>query len=372
MTDYGSYGRGGSSYGAGGSGGYSGDTDELGYGREGFGGQEYRGQGASGYGGRGRSRMSQGSFQGSYQEGQEQRGGLGAGNAYQIAPLVVGGLMAALGLRRGGWLGYGIALAGLGVMQQSFTGKPAIQEWMGLGGDEEGQESRAVTASHSVTINRSPEELYKFWRDFSNLTQVLSNIERIDVIDDRHSHWVAKAPGGMHVSWDAEVTDDQENRRIAWRSQAGADVPNWGHVEFRPAPGGRGTEVHAVIRYEPPAGAIGRMIAKMFGREPQEQMRHDLQQFKRIMETGAGSMGGTGGATTGASGSTTAAMAGASASTGSMGSTGAMGSSGSTGTSATGTGGSTTGGTGSRSSGTAASPGAGGSSASGQTVTGDI
>ncbi len=325
MTDYGSYGRGGSSYGAGGSaqgaGGYGGysDDDEMGYGRESYGG---------GYGGYG-SFGGQGYGQSQGQRAQGQRGGQGTGNAYQMAPLVVGGLMAALGLRRGGWLGYGIALAGLGVMQQSFSGKPAIQEWLGYGDDGD-HEGRAVTASHSVTINRSAEDLYKFWRDFSNLSQVLSNIERIDVIDDRHSHWVAKAPGGMHVSWDAEVTDDQENRRIAWRSQQGADVPNWGHVEFRPAPGGRGTELHAVIRYEPPAGALGRMVAKMFMREPQEQMRMDLQKFKREMETGG--MG-------------TSSSSMASSSTGSTG----------TGTAATGS---------------TATKGA--SSTSGQTVTGDI
>lgn len=312
MTDYGSYGRGGSSYGAGsaqGAGGYGGYSDDDMYGDDGYGTGYggYGSMGGQGYGGQQGSR-------GGRRQGQ-QGGGQGTGNAYQMAPLVVGGLMAALGLRRGGWLGYGIALAGLGVMQQSFSGKPAIQEWMGMGGDDSDQESRAVTASHSVTINKSPEELYKYWRDFSNLAQVLSNIERIDVIDDRHSHWVAKAPGGMHVSWDAEVTDDQPNRRIAWRSQQGADVPNWGHVEFRPAPGGRGTELHAVIRYEPPAGALGRMVAKMFMREPQEQMRMDLQKFKREMETGAGgsgsssSMGGTTGTGTSATGSTAGSTA---------------------------------------------------------------
>lgn len=307
MTDYstragsygtGSYGQGGSARSTGGYGG-RGDDDMAGYG--------------SGYGGRmGMSRGRQG------QQGQGQ-GSSGIGNAYQMAPLVVGGLMAALGIRRGGWLGYGIALAGLGVMQQSFTGKPAIQEWIGMGGDHSDHESRAVTASQSVTINRSPEDLYSFWRDFSNLPQVLSNIERVDVIDDRRSHWVAKAPGGMHVSWDAEVTDDQKDRRIAWRAQEDADVPNWGHVEFRPAPGGRGTELHAVIRYEPPAGMLGRMVAKMFMREPQEQMRHDLQQFKRMMEMGAGSMGAGSmgaGATGGLSGSSSSSGAGS----GSMGS----------------------------------------------------
>ncbi|WP_119680051.1 SRPBCC family protein [Indioceanicola profundi] len=219
---------------------------------------------------------------------QSRRRGQGTGAAYQMAPMVVGGLMAALGLKRGGWLGYGIALAGLGVMQQSFSGRSDVYEWIGMG-DKVDHESRAVTVSHAVTIDKPASELYAYWRDFSNLSNFMENLERIEVIDRDHSRWTAKGPAGMTVSWEAEVTDDRPDSRIAWRSKPGADVPNWGHVEFRPAPRG-GTEVHAVIRYEPPAGMLGRAVAKMLGREPQQQMKDDLARFKRMMETGQGSL----------------------------------------------------------------------------------
>lgn len=259
------------------------------------------GGGAGGHGRADRGSRRSGGYQGAGgggrafggRQGGQESGGLGTGSAYQMAPLVVGGLMAALGLRRGGWLGYGVALAGLGVIQQSFTGKPDIADWVGLG-DRLRPERHATTVSHTVTINTSPEELYRFWRDFSNLSQFMNHIERIDIMDERHSHWVAKAPAGLRVSWDAEVTDDQENRRIAWRAVEGADVPNWGHVGFRPAPAGRGTEVRAVIRYEPPGGALGRTIARILGQEPQQQMVDDLSRLKRLMETGSPGIGGTG------------------------------------------------------------------------------
>jgi len=242
-----------------------------------------------GYGRGGADHYGTGGRRGGRNRGGQSRGE-GSGTAYQVAPLVVGGLMAALGLRRGGWLGYGIALAGLGVMQQSMSGRADVYEWVGMGHRAD-HDSRAVTASHSVTINRGAEDLYSFWRDFSNLPRFMQHLEKIDIIDDRHSRWTANAPAGLKVSWEAEVTDDQPNRRIAWRSLDGADVPNWGHVEFRPAPGGRGTEVHAVIRYEPPAGMLGRAVAKLLGREPQMQMRQDLDRFKRAMETGEGWLG---------------------------------------------------------------------------------
>jgi uncharacterized membrane protein len=210
--------------------------------------------------------------------------------------------MTALGLRRGGWLGYGVALAGLGVMQQGFTGIPALPDWIGRSdhgyGGEGDHAQTAVTVTHAVTIDKPVAELYRFWRDFSNLPRFMENLEQVEVLDDRHSRWTVKGPAGLTLGWEAEVTDDQQDRRIAWRAVEGADVPNWGHVEFRPAPGG-GTEVHAVIRYEPPGGMLGRAVAKLLGREPQQQMRDDLARFKRMMETGQGGIGGGTGSDTG-------------------------------------------------------------------------
>ncbi|HEX4693444.1 SRPBCC family protein [Sphingomonas sp.] len=137
----------------------------------------------------------------------------------------------------------------------------------------------------SVTINRPVVELYAYFRDFSNVPSFMENIVRIDVRDATHSHWVVKAPGGKTVEWDATVTREVENEEISWRSDEGADVPNSGKIEFRDA-GARGTIVTATIAYEPPAGTIGKLIAKLFQREPAIQARRDLRRFKQLMETG--------------------------------------------------------------------------------------
>jgi uncharacterized membrane protein len=142
-----------------------------------------------------------------------------------------------------------------------------------------------VTLGRSATINRPTPELYAYWRDFSNLATFMENVERIDVIDERRSHWVVKAPAGKTVEWDAIVTEDVKGQAIAWRSDEGADVPNSGRVEFEDA-GPRGTVVTAIINYDPPAGAIGKIIAKMFQREPAIQARRDLRRFKQLMEAG--------------------------------------------------------------------------------------
>ncbi|MDB5706154.1 MAG: cyclase [Sphingomonas bacterium] len=137
----------------------------------------------------------------------------------------------------------------------------------------------------AVTINRPVAELFAYWRDFANLATFMENVERVDVLDDRRSHWVVKAPAGKTVEWDAVVTEEAKDSFIAWASGEGADVPNSGRIDFRDA-GARGTVVTATILYDPPAGMIGKLIAKMFQREPAIQARRDLRRFKQLMETG--------------------------------------------------------------------------------------
>nr|WP_315380885.1 SRPBCC family protein [uncultured Sphingomonas sp.] len=139
--------------------------------------------------------------------------------------------------------------------------------------------------ARAVTINRPRVELYAFWRDFSNLPPILDNVVRIDVLDRERSHWVVKAPGGSTVEWDARITEDREGELIAWASEEGADIPNSGRIEFRDA-GQRGTVVVATINYDQPFGTLGRVLSRIFQREPKMQAQRDLRRFKQLMETG--------------------------------------------------------------------------------------
>jgi uncharacterized membrane protein len=139
--------------------------------------------------------------------------------------------------------------------------------------------------ARAVTINRPVGELFAYFRDFANLPTFMENVERIEVLDQRRSHWVVKGPAGKSYEWTSAITDEVPDRLIAWSSEDGADVPNSGRVEFRDA-GARGTVVTATILYDPPGGVIGKLIAKMFQREPAIQARRDLRRFKQLMETG--------------------------------------------------------------------------------------
>jgi uncharacterized membrane protein len=143
-----------------------------------------------------------------------------------------------------------------------------------------------VHVKRAVTIRKSREELYNFWRNFENLPRFMYHLEEVRVLGSGRSHWRAKAPAGMTVEWDAEVVEDRPNERIAWRSLPNADVANRGTVDFHRAPGDRGTEVHVEIHYDPPGGKLGALIAKLFGEEPGEQVADDLRRLKQVMEVG--------------------------------------------------------------------------------------
>jgi uncharacterized membrane protein len=149
-----------------------------------------------------------------------------------------------------------------------------------------GAKSGAIRVAHAVTINRSPEELYRFWRDFQNLPRFMKHLKSVRAIADRRSHWVAKAPAGTTVEWDAEITEDRPNELIAWRSLEGSDVDSVGSVRFERAPGGRGAIVRVEMRYSPPAGVVGATVARLLGKDPEWQIRNDLRRFKQVMEVG--------------------------------------------------------------------------------------
>jgi len=138
----------------------------------------------------------------------------------------------------------------------------------------------------AITVNRPPEDLYQYWHDFENLPHFMDHLESVQVTGAGRSHWKAKGPAGTTVEWDAEVVDDRPNELIAWRSLDGAAVDNAGSVRFKPAPGGRGTEVHVELRYDPPGGALGATVAKLFGEDPTQQAPDDLRHFKQVIETG--------------------------------------------------------------------------------------
>lgn len=173
-----------------------------------------------------------------------------------------------------------LTLTGTYLLYQGMRGNSPLPA---LGGS---RSSQGIQVRESVTINRPAEELYRYWRNFENLPEVMRHLERVTDQGGGRSHWVAKGPAGTKVEWDAELTQEVENALIGWRSVGDSSVPNEGTVRFKPAPGGRGTEIHVSLSYHPPLGALGANVAKLFGEEPSLQIAEDLRRYKQRLETG--------------------------------------------------------------------------------------
>lgn len=138
----------------------------------------------------------------------------------------------------------------------------------------------------TVTVNRSKEELYRHWRDFTRFPEFMDNVDTVEDLGDGRSRWTIKAPFGSTVDLLTRITDDRPNECIAWASEPESDVRTNGRVEFIDAAPGRGTMVRLLINYDPPGGIIGQGLAKLLQREPAIQARRDLRRFKQLVETG--------------------------------------------------------------------------------------
>jgi uncharacterized membrane protein len=186
------------------------------------------------------------------------------------------------------WPGLSLAALGAALVYRGATGHWSVYQALGANTNELGRRKvhtdRAIKIEKSITINRPAEDLYRFWRNLENMPRVMKHLESVVVKDDRHSHWVAKAPLGLKVEWDAEVISEIPNELIGWRSVGMGDVDSAGSVHFEAAPGDRRTVIRVIVQYDPPAGLVGAAMAKILGEDPEGQVEEDLGRFKQLME----------------------------------------------------------------------------------------
>ena len=215
--------------------------------------------------------------------------GINVGKSERIISGVAGAALIAMALRRKRFRGLLLPLGG-SLISRALSGRCAVNRALGRNTAEEGVVSpvasvargEGIKVERSIVVNRPREEVYRFWRQLENLPRFMDHLESVTVIDENRSHWVAKAPAGTKVEWDASIHNEIENELLAWRSLPGADVDNAGSVHFAPAEGG--TEVRVVLSYDPPAGKVGAAVAKLLGEEPSHQVEEDLRRFKQVME----------------------------------------------------------------------------------------
>lgn len=170
---------------------------------------------------------------------------------------------------------------GAGLAAMAATGRNPLATALKIRQTQSGD----VLVSDAVTIATPADDLYARWRDLASLPRVMTHLQRVEVLDERRSRWTVAAPTG-EVSWEAEITVDEPGQRLGWQSLPGATIDNAGEVQFRPAPGGRGTELIVRLTYRPPGGTAGAVMARIAGEEPAQQLRDDLMRFKREQELG--------------------------------------------------------------------------------------
>lgn len=206
--------------------------------------------------------------------------------------VVAGTALAAYGLSRRSAAGLGLAGLGGALVWRGATGHCNVYQALGITTAEEERDSvsvrygKGIRVEKSVTVDAPAPLLYTFWRDFENLPRFMTHLKSVQVLDDKRSHWVARGPAGRDAEWDAEIINEIPDELIGWRSVNGSRVDNAGSVHFKPATGGRGTEVRVILRYDPPGGIVGAAIARLFGEEPGYQVQEDLRKFKQLIEGG--------------------------------------------------------------------------------------
>lgn len=231
------------------------------------------------------------------QEGQSQARQVNVGSAERQVSIAAGSILALLGLSRRSVPGILIAGIGGAMIYRGATGHCGLYERLGLdtAADEEvGREDtedlarRGLHIEQALLINRPAADVYAFWRDFSKLPQFMTHLDRVDVRENGESHWVARLSrmAGGNLEWDARITADEPNARIAWESLPGSEVQTTGEVRFSDAMGDRGTEMHVLMNFRPPGFALARMFPSFFTKATRRLMRNDLRRFKQLMELG--------------------------------------------------------------------------------------
>lgn len=143
---------------------------------------------------------------------------------------------------------------------------------------------QGVNLEASIVVDRPVPQVYSFWRELENLPKFMRHLESVENIGLTRSRWVANAVLGAHVTWEAELVNVRRDEVIAWRSVPGSELANAGSVRFERVGDGSRTLVKVRMKYNPPAGKLADVVAKLFGDAPQDVIQADLQRFKALFE----------------------------------------------------------------------------------------
>ncbi len=206
---------------------------------------------------------------------------------------LAGGALLIFGMSRRSWLREPLALVGADLLSYGATGHH-LYEALGITSGHAGKRESTriphqlgVQVQRSIHVNAPPRKAYEFVRDLENLPRFMEHVKNVSKKDEKRSHWVVKAPAGTQVEWDAEIINDLPGELIAWRSINNPDIDSAGSVRFERTTRDDGTVIRVSMQYLPPAGILGATVAKLFGEEPEQQLKDDLGRLKMALESRA-------------------------------------------------------------------------------------
>jgi uncharacterized membrane protein len=156
--------------------------------------------------------------------------------------------------------------------------RAARLRWRTVGG-------RGLIIEDAVAINRTPAELYAFLRHLERISQLVPEIESVEMADSHRSRWVARA-AGRREEWFAEVINDIPNHLLAWQTVGRSDIDGAGSIHFDADLPGRGSVVRVKLQCSVPGGRVGAAFAWLFGESPSQVVREGLRRLKQLMEGG--------------------------------------------------------------------------------------
>jgi uncharacterized membrane protein len=214
---------------------------------------------------------------------QERTGPLtNVGDLERVGSAIAGAALVLAGLGRGTIAGRGVALAGVGLVARGVTGRCPMYDALGR---EAVSYRRPVRVVEQMLVGVSPQKAYEAWRDLERLPRFMRHVKSVSS-SNGSSHWVAEFSGLPPVEWDAVLVQDEPGRVVSWRSLDDAQpLENAGSVTFFDL-ADRGTGLRVEIGYYPPAGALGRAVARLFSPVTEQQVREDVRRFKSLMEAG--------------------------------------------------------------------------------------
>lgn len=207
------------------------------------------------------------------------------GRVERVVSGLVGPWLLGYGLKRRSIGGIVLASGGALLVHRGITGRCKVYESLGISTTGEAV-FRGVDVRRTITIMATPQELYGRWRNLENLPRILGHLDTVrERADGGTSHWMARL-GPVKAEWDAKLVIDEPASRLAWETLPDSEWTHSGDVTFRPAPGGRGTEMRVQLRIAPRAGRMLLRAAPFLRGLTRITLGNELRRFKQLVETG--------------------------------------------------------------------------------------